>query len=469
MDKLLFNEYVGDKKNIVKSLTREIVSRIVSGEVKYGYKFPSVNAMHKHMNISRSTISKVLQLLSKDKYITLQNGRVAIVTYVYKGNKNKSDAEIIINAQGPVNPLIGYTHEKDKLFHAKQAQFYKDNPLADKTAVYPQLVEKCRSVVNNLQGTNYETDNIYYLNSTRSLYTCICTTLNDGISTFLVPENFIMVQNILEMLKIKQMVLKVDEEGICIDKIAIRCNQRKVKAVFIHSTSGFPFPYATADHRIKALHKLSKIHQFKIIECGGYLPRLAAKPNPILEVFKSNLDPVIYLWKLTRMQEDARNITLVAAPKDQVEKISQTAEYLGYPLDLSSAYATHELLSHKLFETFYQGNNDALSVLMDMVRQIFYNDDFWIQVNDQLENEPVFYLKPRIGRFMRKVFTSPDKSGNVRIKLLDPKYYLKERDPVLGIWIDLSYFIGQKNAYPKLQQFEKILRSMVRWKHVREG
>ena len=463
MDKLLYNEYLGSKRNIVKSLTREIISRIVSGDVRYGYEFPSVSIMHKYTNISRTTISKVLQLLCNDKYITLQNGRVAIITYRYTGDKNPSVAEIVINAQGHVNTAIGFTHEKDKLFQSKQAQFYKDKSLPDKTAIYPKLIEKCCSVVNNLQDTNYESNNIYYLNSTRSLYTCICTMLNDGVSTFLVPENFIMVKNILDQLRIRKMVLKVDEQGICVDEIANRCNQRKVKAVFFHSTSGFPFPYATADHRIAALYELSKIHQFIIIECGGYLPRLVAKPNPILQAFKPNLDHVIYLWKLTRMQEDAKKIVLVAATEDHVSGISKTARDLGFPLNLPTAFATHEMLSHKSFESYFHGNNNALKVLLDIIRQVFLRDDFWVAATLQLENEPVFYLQPSVGRFMPNVFTKLKKSGNLSAKLTDPQLYLEKKDPVLGLWIDLSYFVGQKHALHNLQEFEKILRLMVRW------
>jgi len=468
MDKLLFNDYKGDKTNIVKSLTHEIRRRISSGQVRNGYEFPSVNVMHKNMNISRTTITKVLKILSNDKYITLRNGRTAIVTWIYAACKNSSDPEIVINAQGPVNSSIGYTHQKDKLFHAKKTQFHKEHPLLDKTAVYPKLLEKSCSLLNNLHGTNYETDNIYYLEGTRSMYTCISTVLNKQAPFFLVPENFIMVDDILDTLHMKKLYLKVDEQGICVDEIARHCIKHKVKAVFFHSTVGFPFPYATSANRIAKLHELSQIYQFKVIECGGYLPRLVAKTNPILEAFKPDLENVIYLSKITRMQEDARKIIIVAASQDNITEFSKAAKDLGCPLDLSTAFATYEMLSGKSFETCYQGNNDALLALLDIIRQVFQYDDFWMNEMMDLDNEPVFYLKPRIGRFMRNAVKKLEDSKDVRAQLIDLGLYLKEKDPVFGLWIDLSYFIGQKNAYPKIQQLENTLRSIVKWQHVRE-
>ena len=73
------------------------------------------------------------------------------------------------------------------------------------------------------------------------------------------------------------------------------------------------------------------------------------------------------------------------------------------------------MLSGKSFETCYQGKNDALLALLDIIRQVFQYDDFWMNEMMDLDNEPVFYLKPRIGRFMRNAVKKLEDSRDVAI------------------------------------------------------
>jgi len=458
-ERLVFKVYTGGEDNLVKEVTQQFIGYIVSGQLVPGYIFPSVTRMHQAMQISKINITKILKNLSAGAFIIWKNGKAAQVSSGSFAGFNAVYDGDVVNAQGLLNPDRGHVYNKNKLFMSKLFGFEKYYPLTEREAIYPLLLEESCQMLNNSRNTSFNASEVYYLYNLKNIYTNICLALHDKKSVFLVPENYSVVKRILKRLGMKTILLKVDDQGICIDQIDKHCASGNVRGVFFQAHSALPIPVDTAEDRIFALRQLQIKHQFKVIENGGYLPRESTKESYLLKLFKDSPDGLIYIWQLTMMQRETKNLFFVRSSTNFVQKIRESAADLGSQLNLPVAFAIREMIIDKSYADNVKGNTAAVSLLFKTIREIFLYDYFWDESTIKFGNDTAFYLKPKSGYFTPHVFK---KLWNAKGNFVDPSLYVVEKKPLKGIWLDFSFYLDHKHFRLDIVAFEKILRAMVK-------
>jgi GntR family transcriptional regulator/MocR family aminotransferase len=342
------------KKYIYKKVFESIKKLIINGSIPYKTKLPPSRELAKKLDISRSTIIKVYDLLTFERFISAKKGSSCIVCYK---RENKSDKELIIDKKNKY-PKIS---KRAKLFE-QYRDFSTDNFKKNSVAFRPGLppldifpIKTWKNLTNtywreatptNLSYAPSEGLDILRINianylkvyrdidcnysqiiiasgSLHSLYLIGNSLIDKNDKVIMENPTFPRAYNLFKSLEADIIPCDVDENGIKIDTII---NDSKTKLIYTTPSNQYPLGIKMSKARRLELLEWAAKNNSLIIE-DDYDHEFSNWENPIPSIYSlDNEERVIYQGTFNKLLHPSLRIGYIIVPKYLIEPIKSIYE-----------------------------------------------------------------------------------------------------------------------------------------------
>ena len=342
------------KKPIYKKLFESIKKLITNGSIPYKTKLPPSRKLAKKLDISRSTIIKVYDLLTFERFISAKKGSSYIVCYK---KENKSDKELIKDKKHKY-PKIS---KRAKLFE-QYRHFSTDNFTKNNVAFRPGLppldifpINTWKNLSNaywkqatptNLSYAPSEGLDILRINianylkvyrdidcnysqivivsgSLHSLYLIGNSLIDTNDKVIMENPTYPRAYNLFKSLKANVIPCEVDKNGIRIDTIS---NDSKTKLIYTTPSNQYPLGIKMSNNRrLEVLEWASKNNSL-IIE-DDYDHEFSNWKNPIPSIYSlDNEERVIYQGTFNKLVHPSLRLGYMIVPKYLINPIKSIYE-----------------------------------------------------------------------------------------------------------------------------------------------
>ena len=350
---------LGSKKNnlnepIYKRVFENIKKAIIDGDITYNTKLPSSRELAKDLNISRSTVIKVYDILTFERFIIAKKGSGYTVCYK-QGSKSRNKKIIISKNKYPK------ISKKAKLFQENR-YLSTDNFTKKNVAFRPGLppldifpIKTWKNLSNaywreatptNLsyapsEGLDtlrinianylkiYRNIDCHYSQiiiasgSLHSLYLIGNSLINKNDKVIMENPTFPRAYNLFKSLKADVVPCNVDKNGIKINTIK---NNSKTKLIYTTPSNQYPLGIKMSKNRRLDLLKWASKNNSLIIE-DDYDHEFNNWEKPIPSIYGLDKeDRVIYQGTFNKLLHPSLRIGYMIAPKYLIEPIKSIYE-----------------------------------------------------------------------------------------------------------------------------------------------
>lgn len=449
---------ISESSNVVKEIAFQFVRRIDNGDYKAGDKLPSYMEVAKVIGIGRHSTKGVFKLLQQWQYIKCKQGTNAVVLEEPRRQKVLAGDSITFNLNLNKKPSHKHVIALEKNYRNSKITFRDNHSPANHTGDYSSLRFTLSSKLNKQNGTSYKENQIYYHYDMNTILGILSEIIGSGGGAFAFPQCSFLISSIVHLPDIKVLEFGVDREGIQIADIKKYCECYELKAVFMMSRANYPDNIYTSAQRIDELIALQKQYNFMIIDISLYEPILKPKKSYLLQKAAKSVHSIAYLQPAGYIVEEMNEMYFIAGNADLIKQIGERGDvYSGKRCRLKAA-ATDEILNSIPYKKACELVLADISALRKDINKAFCRNGFWKPEGLGDEGSVVLYLEPLQGKFPDTVF---DLLGSLNVEVIDPETYWLPGNPVKGIRIDFSAYIGKKNLGSIFNRLNKLFQNLV--------
>ena len=343
-----------EKKTIYKKLFENIKNSIISGAIPYQTQLPSSRELAKGLNISRSTVVKVYDLLSFERFIIAKKGSGFKVCYRLENTKSKERIENKKNSYPNISKKAKLFQEYSYLstdnFTKKNVAFRPGLPPLD---IFPIKTWKNLSNVywreatpTNLsyapsEGLNtlrisianylkiYRNIDCHYSQiiiasgSLHSLYLIGNSLINKNDKVIMENPTFPRAYNLFKSLKAEVVPCIVDNYGIKINTLS---NISKTKLIYTTPSNQYPLGIKMSKGRRLELLEWASKNNSLVIE-DDYDHEFSNWENPIPSIYSLDKEErVIYQGTFNKLLHPSLRIGYMIVPKYLINPIKSIYE-----------------------------------------------------------------------------------------------------------------------------------------------
>lgn len=359
-------------KTLYKKNFESIKNLIINGSIPYKTKLPPSRELAKKLDVSRSTIIKVYDLLTFERFISAKKGSSYIVCYK---KENKSDKELIKDKKHKY-PKIS---KRAKLFqqnrHLSTDNFTKNNvafrPGLPPLDIFPIKTWKNLSndfwrecTPTNLSYAPSEGLDILRINianylkvyrdidcnysqivivsgSLHSLYLIGNSLIDTNDKVIMENPTFPRAYNLFKSLKADIIPCEVDKNGIKIDTII---NDSKTKLIYTTPSNQYPLGIKMSKTRRLELLEWASKNNSLIIE-DDYDHEFSNWEKPIQSIYSlDNEERVIYQGTFNKLLHPSLRIGYIIVPKYLIEPIKTIYEQSSRFVPVSTQFILNNFI-----------------------------------------------------------------------------------------------------------------------------
>lgn len=211
----------------------------------------------------------------------------------------------------------------------------------------------------------------------QGLFLVLQVLLKIGDSVAIEDPSFLYALPIFQAAGIRLFGVKMDAEGLSLEKLEALIYQQKIKMVFVTPSFQNPTGVFMSLARRKALVALCRRHQIPLVE-DDVFAGLAFHRAAILPPLKK-LDPenVLYIGSLSKILGATTKVGWLSAPTFISEQLMRGRKMMDVSLSVFPQILATKALTDPLFEAKRLQLNAALQMRATAVEQVFMRFDEW--------------------------------------------------------------------------------------------
>lgn len=361
---------------IYQQIMEQIITYIQDGTLQPGDRLPPERKLAEYYQVNRSTVVHALEELVSLGWVLRRQGSGTLVNegnwgrstiprvdwrnfftqeshpkepFLEKIQKLLNDSEAIDLYSGEL-PLSlipdfrfpSYTWEELLLEERKQS------PLG-----YRPLQQVICQRIKVEQKVNVSSDQVLITSGAQqAMFLLLQVMLNSGDSVAIEDPSFLYSLPIFSTAGIKLYGVKMDKEGMRIDKLEQLILTKKIKLIILNPTFQNPTGSTMSEKRRKELIELSRKYQLPIVEDEVFSEMNFNKVPPSLKELAPH--QVIHLGSLSKIFGSSIKIGWIVADQDLIQRLSEAKQMMDFSISVFPQVVAHTALTDPRFE-----NNQA--------------------------------------------------------------------------------------------------------------
>jgi len=389
----------GSKKPLYLQLYEDIKQKILSGEINYMQRLPSVRNLCKMLNVNLSTVTKALSKLENEGYIKATPGSGYYVVYSEYQDKIIFEEESLIDAEGYINLA------SSKLpYSLYPIEWFKDSLNCAIEKYSPQIFDYIEHFKNPLKEYLVETylKKLGIVTSPQEL--TVVSGAQQGIEittkSFLKPGDTIFLENpsylgayhIFSNMHLNIVGIDIDQMQNIEDYI----KKFSPKAIYIIPFSQNPTGVSYSKEYKEYLCEISQKYDFYIIE-DDFLSDIGVDEEILPIKAYDKYDRVFYIKSFSTVTMPALRIGFVLAPRHFSEEVA----YYKSMADISTSLLI-QVSFYYFLKNFFNKHIENLKTYINQRQKLFLRLAKDLQIDNRLFTQNVqgifvsFYLPPTV-------------------------------------------------------------------------
>lgn len=203
------------------------------------------------------------------------------------------------------------------------------------------------------QKVNVSSDQVLITSGAQqAMFLLLQVMLNSGDSVAIEDPSFLYSLPIFSTAGIKLYGVKMDKEGMRIDKLEQLILTKKIKLIILNPTFQNPTGSTMSEKRRKELIELSRKYQLPIVEDEVFSEMNFNKVPPSLKELAPH--QVIHLGSLSKIFGSSIKIGWIVADQDLIQRLSEAKQMMDFSISVFPQVVAHTALTDPRFE-----NNQA--------------------------------------------------------------------------------------------------------------